>query len=184
MRSLVVALVLALAGCNAQGLPLDNGGGSGATGGTGGGTGGGSVDMSRPRDLGGQGATCKTACDCQPGLACTQGTCRQSMFGQIFCCDSGDCPAGNICQSSSGGFAQCGQGGSGGTGGGGFPGGGGGGGGGFGGGPGGGGGGGFGGGIPDGGLGMLCKQVPCQSSAICMQIGCGKCGAGGTCTGN
>jgi len=86
------------------------------------------------------------------------------------------CPAGSFCQTSMGGFQQCGSpgGGTGGTGGtgGGF--GGGGGGGGFGGGPGGGG--------SDGGLGMLCHQVPCGNNAgICKMIGCGACTAAGTC---
>jgi len=40
-----------------------------------------------------------------------------SNIGMIFCCDSGDCPAGSFCQSSTGGFAQCGSSGGGGTGG-------------------------------------------------------------------
>ena len=172
MRHIVLATLFVLAGCAAQGLPLDDStGGGGGTGGTGGSHG---VDMARP--LGGTGATCKTACDCQPGLACRQGMCGMSNIGPVYCCDSSDCPAGNFCQSSTGGFAQCGSPGGGGTGGG-F--GGGGGGGGFGGGP--GGGGGFG----DMGLGQFCTQVPCGAAGggnnICKMIGCGACTAAGTC---
>ena len=180
MRHVVAALFIVFAaGCAAQGLPLDEPGG----GGNGNGGNGGSVDMAKP--LGATGATCKTACDCEPGLACRMGTCGMSNIGPVYCCDSKDCPSGNFCQSSMGGFGQCGANG----GGGGFGGGPGGGGGGFGGGPG-GGGGGFGGGpggggIPDGGIGMLCHQVPCGTNAgICKMIGCGACTAAGTCGSN
>jgi len=174
MRHLIAATLFALvAGCVAQGVPLDEPGGGG-NGGAGGGSGNHAVDMAKP--LGGNGATCKTACDCEPGLACRMGTCGMSNIGAVYCCDSGMCPAGSFCQTSMGGFQQCGSpgGGTGGTGGtgGGF--GGGGGGGGFGGGPGGGG--------SDGGLGMLCHQVPCGNNAgICKMIGCGACTAAGTC---
>ena len=167
MRHIVLAALFVFAGCAAQGLPLDDS--TGGNGGTGGGGGNHTADMARP--LGGTGAMCMTACDCQPGLACRQGQCAMSNIGQIFCCESTDCPAGSFCQSSMGGFAQCGASG-GGTGGGG----------GFGGGPGGGGGGGFGGG--DLGLGQLCTQIPCSGSnggAICKMIGCGACTASGTC---
>jgi hypothetical protein len=39
-----------------------------------------------------------------------------------------------------------------------------------------------GGGGSDGGLGMLCHQVPCGNNAgICKMIGCGACTAAGTC---
>src|SRR5215471_17052282 len=118
MRQLFLASLLLLAGCAAQGVPLEDGtnggGGSGAAGGGSGGAHGG-VDMAKM--LGGQGATCKTACDCDPGLACRMGTCGASNIGKIYCCDSGDCPAGNFCQSSMGGFAQCGSSGGGGGGG-------------------------------------------------------------------
>ena len=187
MRQLAVVALLALAGCTAQGLPIDNSPGSGGNG-SGGGAGSGAFDMAKP--LGGNGAKCTSACDCEPGLACRMGTCGTSPIGMIYCCDSGDCPTGNICQSSSGGFGQCGgNGGNGGGGGfGGGPGGGtgggpGGGGGGF---PGGGGGGsgGFPGGA-DGGLGMFCTQIPCgMNAAVCKQLGCGACSAAGTCGAN
>jgi len=193
MRHLVVVALLALGGCTAQGVPIDNSGsgGNAGSGGSGGGHAGG-PDMAKP--LGGDGASCTSACDCEPGLACRMGTCGTSPIGMIYCCDSSDCPTGNICQSSSGGFSECGANGGGGTGGnGGGPGGGtgggpGGGGGGFpGGGGGGGGSGGSPGGLPDGGLGMLCTQVPCASSngvALCKQLGCGACTAAGTCGAN
>jgi hypothetical protein len=182
MRHLVAVTLLLFAGCAAQGLPLDDGtGGNGGGAGSGGANGGG-ADMAKK--LGGNGATCKTACDCEPGLACRMGTCGMSQIGMIYCCDSMDCPAGNFCQNSMGGFAQCGS--SGGNGGG--PGGGGGG---FGGGPGGGTGGGGdgfgGGGAPDGGIGQFCSQIPCTGSnggAICKMIGCGACTAAGTCGAN
>jgi hypothetical protein len=177
MRHLVAASLLFLAGCAAQGIPLEDGTGGGGSGG--GGSHASSPDMAKP--LGGMGATCKTACDCEPGLACRMGTCGASNIGKIYCCESMDCPAGNFCQSENGGFGQCGAGGNGGTGGGGFGGGpGGGGGGGFGGGPGGGGG-------ADGGLGNFCTQIPCSSTnggAVCKMIGCGACTAAGTCGAN
>src|SRR5260370_10717041 len=102
MRHIVAATLFVLAGCAAQGLPIDD-----STGG-GGGTGGSSVDMAK-RDLGGAGATCKTACDCEAGLACRMGTCGMSNLGPVYCCDAGQCPAGNFCQSATGGFSQCGS---------------------------------------------------------------------------
>ena len=167
MRQIVLASLLVLAGCAAQGVPLDESNGGNA--GTGGGAGSAGVDMAKP--LGGMGAMCKTACDCQPGLACRMGVCGASNIGKIYCCDSTDCPAGNFCQSSMGGFSQCGAGGTGGFGGGGF-----------GGGPGGGGGGG---GFPGGGdlgIGQFCTQIPCGgNSGVCKMIGCGACTAAGTC---
>ncbi|HEY2746197.1 MAG TPA: hypothetical protein VGL86_16295, partial [Polyangia bacterium] len=111
MRHLVVAFVLALGGCSAQGLPIDNSG----SGGNGSGGHSGGVDMAKP--LGGNGAACTSACDCEPGLACRMGMCGTSQVGMIFCCESDDCPTGNICQSSSGGFSECGANGGGGSGG-------------------------------------------------------------------
>jgi hypothetical protein len=175
MRQLLVAFLLVCAGCSAQGLPIDNGNG---TGGGGNGTGS-ATDMARPRDLGGTGGKCMTACDCQAGLACRQGTCGMSQIGPVYCCDEGQCPMGQFCQDQQGGFGQCGQSG-GGNGGGPGGGGGNGGGGGFGGGPGGGGGGGGGGGfpIPDGGAGNYCGFIPCTSDSTCTQLGCARCGAG------
>lgn len=154
MRQLLVATLLVVAGCAADGLPLESGNGPGP--------GGSAVDMAKAPDLGGAGAKCTTACDCQPGLACRQGTCGKASFGPVYCCDSNDCPSGNVCQSKTGGFAQCG-----GT---------------SGGGPGGGGGGG---GFPqadmlfpfDGGTGGFCKFVKCSSDSTCKQFGCGTCSA-------
>ena len=166
MRQLLVASVFVILGCAAQGLPIDNGNGTGGGGAGNSGGGGGPADMSRPRDLGGTGAKCTTACDCQAGLACRQGTCGMSPIGPVYCCDEGQCPAGQFCQDQQGGFGQCGQSGGGG-GGGGF--------GGFGGTGGGGGGGGF---QVDGGTGQICGFVPCTSDATCKQIGCARCGAG------
>jgi hypothetical protein len=172
MRHIVAAMLFVLAGCTAQGLPIDDSTGGGGAGGAS------SVDMAK-RDLGGSGATCKSACDCEAGLACRMGTCGMSNLGPVYCCDSGQCPAGSFCQSATGGFAQCGSSGGGGSGGGngggpGTGGGPGGGGGGFGGGPGGGG--------PDAGLGMFCSQIPCTSNGnVCKMIGCGACTAAGTC---
>jgi hypothetical protein len=174
MRQLVLVAALVLGGCTAQGLPIDNPSGAGGNGsGGGGGSTSGSRDMAHAGA--GEGGKCMTACDCQAGLACRMGTCGQSPIGMIFCCDSTDCPTGNICQSSGGGFSQCGGGGNGGGGNGGFgggPGGGNGGTGGSGGGP---------GGIPD--FGFSCSQIPCGASAnICAIAGCGKCSAAGTCS--
>jgi hypothetical protein len=171
MRQIVLAVLFAVAGCAAQGVPIDESGGSaGASGGN-----GSRADMAKP--LGGDGARCTTACDCQAGLACRQGMCGMSNLGAIYCCDRGDCPAGSFCQSTSGGFAQCGSP----TGGGGGPGG-------SGGGPGGGSGGaggGPGGGISDLGVGMFCQQIPCANNGtVCKQIGCGACTAAGTCGQN
>jgi len=123
MRHVVFALSLFALGCNMQGLPngVGGGGGAGGGGGDGGHTGDGGgttlVDMSMPK--GGEGATCKTACDCQDGLACFQQQCQMSMFGAVYCCDSMNCPDGNFCQSKTGMFGRCGQNGGGGGGGGG-----------------------------------------------------------------
>jgi hypothetical protein len=164
MRNLLLVCVSLAAGCAAQGLPIEGG----ANGGAGSGGNQSVPDMTKP--LGGMGASCQTACDCTPGLSCTQGTCGTSRFGQLYCCESSTCPAGSFCQSSMGGFGQCSQ--SGGNGGGN-----------------GGGGGGFPGlpdfGIPggfgDGGAGQFCTFIRCQSNAQCTNFGCGSCGAGGTC---
>jgi len=106
MRHLVVVALLALAGCSAQGLPIDNAPGNSGTGGTGTGGDGGarSHDMAM---LGGDGAACKTACDCTPGLACVMGVCQSISLGKVFCCASNNCPSGQLCQSPGGSFAQC-----------------------------------------------------------------------------
>ena len=174
MRHFIAATLFVLTGCVAQGLPLDNGGGGGGSG-TGGGA---SVDMSHPRDLGGAGAKCTTACDCEAGLACLQGACTKSGGFSVYCCDDANCPPQNICQSKAGGFSQCGSsmggggpGGGTGTGGGNGPGGG----------TGPGGPGGlpdFGFPLPDGGVSAFCQFIPCMANSDCTKFGCGKCGAG------
>jgi hypothetical protein len=185
MRQLAgLALLVLIAGCNSEGLPVGVGSpGSPGSPNTPGNTDGGGphADLSQPPsgpDLGAEGAMCDTACDCQPGLACSRKshTCGASMLGMIYCCESATCPDGAFCQSGTDGqFMSCGGGGpNGGGGGGGGPGGGGpGGGGGGGGGPGGGGGGGGGGG--SGGSPGFCSFVPCQSDSTCTQVGCGSC---------
>jgi hypothetical protein len=157
MRHLVFALSLFALGCNMQGLPIGVGSGASSSGdgGNGGDGGGGTVDMSKPK--GGMGATCKTACDCQDGLACFQTQCQTSMFGQVYCCDSSNCPMGMFCESSTGNFGRCGMGGNGGSGG--------------------------GGGGGGGGNGGMCSMIPCQSDRHCMNNGCARCDqTSGTCS--
>jgi hypothetical protein len=74
----------------------------------------------------------------------------------IYCCDRpSSCPQGATCQSSTGGFGQCGGGGGGGNP---PP-------------P-----GGF-----DGGTSGYCSFIPCQSNATCTQAGCLACGTNGRC---
>ncbi len=51
-------------------------------------------------------AECKTACDCEPGLACVRGECRPS-HKRVFCCDSDVCPADAFCQDRHGEFDTC-----------------------------------------------------------------------------
>jgi hypothetical protein len=111
MRHLLIALSFAWVGCTS---PLNNpdnsagdGGGSADGGGVGGGGGG---DLAVAPDLGGSGAACKTACDCQPGLACFMGACTMSQLGSLYCCESATCPMGSYCQSMSGGYQMCGGG--------------------------------------------------------------------------
>jgi hypothetical protein len=146
MYKTVAACILVVAGCAARGLPIDNGGGGGGSGGAGGGGGSGAVaDMTPPRDLGGSGAKCMTACDCQPGLACLQGICTKSALGPLYCCD-GMCPPNGFCQKSSGGFGFC-PGTS-------FD---------------------FGFSFPDGGGGSLCSQIPCSDNQVCQAFSCGFC---------
>jgi hypothetical protein len=189
MRKLA-CLALFLFACNSDGLPTENGPGasgtpgpssstgpSGAPGSSGSGSSGSGssntqtvVDLgpTPPNSGGGSssgggpaGAICKTACDCQAGLACLQNKCIQSMLGNLYCCESTNCPQGSFCQSTSGGFGMCG----GGMGGGGP-----------------GGGGGFPppvdfGVVSDGGRGggAYCRFVPCQDDARCTMVGCGSC---------
>jgi hypothetical protein len=164
MRPWLLAVVVAAAGCAAQGLPVESGG-PGPSSPSGGGNNGGvnvSVpDMARP--LGGPGEMCQSACDCMPGLACPNGTCGKSMFGPIYCCESSDCPGNSFCQSANGGFGTCNT-----SGGGGNP-----------------------GGPPffgdmttmpeDAGAGSLCRQVKCSADSECTAAGCTMCTRRGTC---
>ncbi len=155
------------------------------------------------------GDTCATACDCQPGNACTNGQCG-SGASSTYCCDSTTCPSGATCQATNGSFSTCAtastgvNGSNGGTSGstgtigglgGGFP------------------------GLGDGGLGGLigglsgssggiigglggsgdggiiggltgggttgtsgyCSYIPCSSDGTCTQLGCTMCAASGMC---
>ncbi len=71
-----------------------------------------SIDLTVVPDLGGPGATCTTACDCMPGLSCGMGmTCQQLMQGNVYCCESSNCPDGSFCQSGvDSSFMMCGGG--------------------------------------------------------------------------
>jgi hypothetical protein len=159
MRALVLAVVIGVSGCG--GTSPTGSGGNGGNGGSAGGGGGGS------HMLGGSGASCTTACDCQPGLGCNQSKCGNGAAPAYYCCDTlASCPGGSACQSASGALAHCGDG-SGGSGGGG--------------GGGSGGGGGGGGMNPDGGLGGFCQYIPCSSASACTQFGCTTCGGNGKC---
>src|SRR5205823_5378258 len=100
----------------------------GPGGGGGSDVGGGSIDIAAPRpdlmppapivdlatapDLmkpGGVGSACKTACDCEPGLACVSNKCAKPAFGGvIYCCDNlQTCPAGQTCQGADGRMGRC-----------------------------------------------------------------------------
>ncbi|MCB9644879.1 MAG: hypothetical protein H6728_17545 [Myxococcales bacterium] len=58
------------------------------------------------KTCGDEGATCNTACDCVSGLACINGQCSRS--GQpVYCCEDSNCPTGERCQNSKGGFDTC-----------------------------------------------------------------------------
>jgi hypothetical protein len=111
MRILLVLVVLSAVGCNSGNDGLGVGGGGGADGGGGGDDAAVTADLAMPTpDLGGSGAACKTACDCQTGLACFMGACTQSPVGMLYCCESATCPSGGYCQSMSGQFQMCGGG--------------------------------------------------------------------------
>jgi len=49
---------------------------------------------------------CRTACDCEPGLACIQGTCIAG-FAAVYCCDGDMCPVGAQCQHRDGRPDRC-----------------------------------------------------------------------------
>jgi hypothetical protein len=57
-------------------------------------------------DLIGVGASCATACDCTPGLACRMGQCESAAV-PVFCCGTPACTDGNLCEFSDGTIAQC-----------------------------------------------------------------------------
>jgi hypothetical protein len=63
-------------------------------------------------DLGAAGASCTTACDCAPGLACYNMKCVAGIQA-VYCCDqtSASCPQGALCQRSTGSYGTCGGGG-------------------------------------------------------------------------
>jgi hypothetical protein len=127
MRLLAFIVAVSCLACNMDGLPNGVGGGgpgpnNSADGG--GGDGGHLVDLAVSPDLakplGGEGAMCASACDCQAGLACFQKLCTVSMLGSVYCCESMNCPSGMFCQSGTdGSFKRCGMSGGGGGGGGG-----------------------------------------------------------------
>ncbi len=102
MRQALLVVLVAAAGCAAQGLPVSEGAGGGTI------TIGAGLDMAKP--LGGPGASCMTACDCVSGLACTTGSCMTLQLGAMCCCESGDSPSGNVCQSVMGNLDRCGSG--------------------------------------------------------------------------
>jgi len=49
---------------------------------------------------------CRTACDCEPGLGCFEGSCIAG-FAPVYCCDSDTCPTGAQCQRRDGRMDQC-----------------------------------------------------------------------------
>ncbi|HEX8954429.1 MAG TPA: hypothetical protein VF945_21390 [Polyangia bacterium] len=118
---LLLLLTLAWTGCgsdkNTNGNDLSmtvaddmsgaGGAGGGGGGGAGGGGGGGNTDGFVITDGGVVGATCKTACDCMPGLGCFGGKCTAGN-APVYCCGSTDCPSGAFCESMTGGFGRCG----------------------------------------------------------------------------
>jgi len=50
--------------------------------------------------------TCATACECESGLGCFNGTCRVGIT-PIFCCDAEACPEDAWCELRAGGYQQC-----------------------------------------------------------------------------
>ncbi len=49
---------------------------------------------------------CQSACDCQAGFACVQGSCTFSAES-VFCCTSNQCPNGLSCQNPNGTLGVC-----------------------------------------------------------------------------
>ncbi len=64
------------------------------------------VDGGGADDLVGVGASCLTACDCTPGLACQKMQCESATV-PVFCCGTASCSDDNLCQFSDGDVAQC-----------------------------------------------------------------------------
>ncbi len=116
MRRVLILISLGWLGCTSPlTISTDDASAGGGDGGVGGGGMMSSSDLAPAGpDLGGAGATCTTACDCQPGLACVMGACTASMIGMLYCCESATCPTGSYCQSMAGKFQMCGGGGIGG----------------------------------------------------------------------
>lgn len=55
------------------------------------------------------GPRCRSACDCDAGLACVDGQCI-SAFVPVFCCEDEACPTGRPCDHRDGRRDRCGQG--------------------------------------------------------------------------
>jgi hypothetical protein len=70
--------------------------------------GGSNLDGHLEQNPGQMGSSCATACDCQPGLSCVNDKCGTGGAA-YYCCESTSCPAGSMCQSSSGALASCGS---------------------------------------------------------------------------
>ena len=106
MRPLSILAVLMLFGCSSSNN-LSSGNSDGSTDLSGVSQ---NSDLTVEPDLGGPGASCMTACDCQSGLSCNQmGTCEAVAQGMVYCCER-TCPTGNFCQSMDGTFMMCGGG--------------------------------------------------------------------------
>ncbi|HZS39778.1 MAG TPA: hypothetical protein VFF06_23255 [Polyangia bacterium] len=51
-------------------------------------------------------SSCATACDCNPGERCEQGTCKAANVA-VYCCGSATCPGSSVCQQPNGKVGQC-----------------------------------------------------------------------------